>query len=63
MEFVDIAGLVGGANKDEGLGNKLLSHIRNVSAIIHIVRSFEEDNVAHVEGGLNPIRDIEIIEP
>ena len=59
MEFVDIAGLVRGASKGEGLGNQFLSHIRDVNAIIHVVRSFEEDNIAHVEGNLNPIRDIE----
>ena len=62
MEFVDIAGLVRGASKGEGLGNRFLSHIRDVNAIIHVVRSFKEDNIAHVEGSLNPIRDIEIIE-
>ncbi len=62
VEFVDIAGLVRGASKGEGLGNRFLSHIRDVNAIIHVVRSFKEDNIAHVEGSLNPIRDIEIIE-
>ena len=62
MEFVDIAGLVRGASKGEGLGNQFLSHIRDVNAIIHVVRSFEEDNIAHVEGNLNPIRDIDTIE-
>ena len=62
VEFVDIAGLVQGANKGEGLGNQFLSHIRDVNAIIHVVRAFKEDNIAHVEGNLNPIRDIEIIE-
>ena len=62
VEFVDIAGLVCGASKGEGLGNRFLSHIRNVNAIIHVVRAFEEDNIAHVEGSLNPLRDIETIE-
>ena len=62
VEFVDIAGLVRGASKGEGLGNKFLSHIRDVDAIIHVVRAFEEENIPHVEGGLDPIRDIEIIE-
>ena len=62
MEFVDIAGLVRGASKGEGLGNRFLSHIRDVNAIIHVVRSFKENNIAHVEGSLNPIRNIEIIE-
>lgn len=62
MEFYDIAGLVKGASKGEGLGNKFLSHIREVSAIVHVVRCFEDENVSHVEGVLDPIRDIEIIE-
>lgn len=62
IEFVDIAGLVRGASKGEGLGNQFLSHIRSVDAIIHVVRCFEDDNVTHVEGALDPIRDIEIIE-
>ena len=62
MEFVDIAGLVHGASKGEGLRNKFLSNIRDVNAIIHVVRSFEEDNITHIEGSLNPKRDIEIIE-
>ena len=62
ITFVDIAGLVRGASKGEGLGNKFLSHIRDVDAIIHVVRAFEEENITHVEGGLDPIRDIEIIE-
>ena len=62
VEFVDIAGLVQGANKGEGLGNQFLSHIRDVNAIIHVVRVFKENNVAHVDGNLNPIRDIETIE-
>ncbi|SVC59251.1 uncharacterized protein METZ01_LOCUS312105, partial [marine metagenome] len=62
VEFVDIAGLVKGASRGEGLGNKFLSHIRDVDAIVHVVRAFEEENVTHVEGSLDPIRDIEIIE-
>jgi GTP-binding protein YchF len=62
VEFVDIAGLVRGASKGEGLGNQFLSHIRDVNTIIHVVRSFEEDNITHVDGTLNPIRDIETIE-
>ncbi len=62
IEFVDIAGLVKGASKGEGLGNKFLSNIRNVDAIIHVVRCYENENVTHVEGNIDPIRDIEIIE-
>ena len=61
IEFVDIAGLVRGASKGEGLGNKFLSHIREVDAIIHVVRCFEDSNIVHVEGGINPARDIETI--
>lgn len=61
IEFVDIAGLVKGASKGEGLGNKFLSHIREVDAIIHVVRCFENDDIIHVEGSVNPIRDIETI--
>lgn len=61
VEFVDIAGLVKGANKGEGLGNKFLSHIREVDAIVHVVRCFEDENVTHVEGGVDPQRDIETI--
>ncbi|ADR18053.1 redox-regulated ATPase YchF [Calditerrivibrio nitroreducens] len=61
IEFVDIAGLVRGASKGEGLGNQFLTHIRQVDAIAHIVRCFENDDVTHVEGGIDPIRDIEII--
>ena len=61
IEFFDIAGLVKGASKGEGLGNKFLSHIRNVDAIIHIVRCFENNDVTHVDGDINPIRDIETI--
>lgn len=61
IEFFDIAGLVKGASNGEGLGNKFLSHIRNVDAIIHIVRCFNNADVTHVDGDINPIRDIEII--
>ena len=62
IEFVDIAGLVRGASSGEGLGNQFLSHIRNVDAIVHVVRLFENSDITQVEGGLNPLRDIEIIE-
>lgn len=61
IEFVDIAGLVKGASKGEGLGNKFLSHIREVDAIIHVVRCFDNDDIIHVEGSVNPQRDIETI--
>ena len=61
MEFVDIAGLVAGASKGEGLGNKFLSHVRETDAIAHVVRCFENDDVVHVSGKVNPISDIEII--
>src|SRR3990167_2240695 len=61
FEFVDIAGLVKGASKGEGLGNKFLSHIREVDAIVHVVRCFEDSNIIHVEGNIDPIRDIETI--
>ena len=61
IEFVDIAGLVEGASRGEGLGNKFLSHIRETNAIIHVVRCFEDDDVVHVEGSVDPIRDIETI--
>ena len=61
VEFVDIAGLVKGASKGEGLGNKFLSHIREVDAIAMVVRCFEDANIVHVEGTINPVRDIEII--
>ena len=60
-EFIDIAGLVKGASKGEGLGNKFLSHIREVDAICEVVRCFEDSNITHVEGNVDPIRDIEII--
>lgn len=61
FEFTDIAGLVKGASKGEGLGNKFLSHIREVDAIVEVVRCFKEENIIHVEGTVDPIRDIEII--
>jgi len=62
IEFVDIAGLVRGASKGEGLGNQFLSHIREVDAIINVVRCFEDDNITHVENSVDPIRDIELIQ-
>lgn len=61
IEFVDIAGLVKGASKGEGLGNKFLANIREVDAIVHVVRCFENDNIIHVNGEVNPAKDIEII--
>ena len=61
IEFVDIAGLVKGASKGEGLGNQFLSNIREVDAIVHVVRCFEDSNVVHVDGSVNPLRDIETI--
>lgn len=61
IEFVDIAGLVKGASKGEGLGNKFLSHIREVDAIVEVVRCFEDDNITHVDGSVNPLRDVETI--
>lgn len=61
IEFVDIAGLVRGASRGEGLGNKFLSHIREVDAIVHVVRCFEDENITHVDGSIDPIRDIETI--
>lgn len=62
LKLVDIAGIVEGASKGEGLGNKFLSHIREVDAILQVVRCFEDDDVTHVAGGVNPIYDIEVIE-
>src|SRR5690554_3746025 len=62
VEFVDIAGLVAGASKGEGLGNQFLAHIRETDAIAHVVRCFENDDVVHVAGKVNPISDIDIIE-
>ena len=61
IEFVDIAGLVKGASKGEGLGNKFLANIREVDAIVHVVRCFENDDIVHVEGSIDPLRDIETI--
>ena len=61
VEFVDIAGLVKGASRGEGLGNKFLSHIREVDAIVHVVRCFDDDNIIHVDGSVDPARDIETI--
>lgn len=61
MEFVDIAGLVAGASQGEGLGNQFLSHIRQTDAIIHVVRCFDDSNIVHVSGSVDPLRDIEII--
>lgn len=61
LEFVDIAGLVKGASAGEGLGNKFLSHIREVDAIVHVVRCFDDENIIHVEGSVDPVRDIETI--
>ncbi len=62
IEFVDIAGLVKGASKGEGLGNQFLSHIREVDAIVNVVRCFDDENIVHVEGGINPVRDVELIQ-
>lgn len=62
MTFVDIAGLVKGASKGEGLGNQFLGHIRSTNAIAHVVRCFDDDNVIHVDGSVDPIRDIEVID-
>ncbi|MDF3076084.1 MAG: redox-regulated ATPase YchF [Alphaproteobacteria bacterium] len=62
LEFVDIAGLVAGASKGEGLGNQFLGHIREVDAIAHVLRCFEDDDITHVAGSVDPIRDMEIIE-
>ena len=61
IEFYDIAGLVKGASKGEGLGNKFLGHIREVAAIVHVVRCFEDPNVVHVDGKIDPLSDIETI--
>jgi GTP-binding protein YchF len=61
IEFVDIAGLVKGASKGEGLGNQFLANIREVDAIVHVVRCFENDDIIHVSGSIDPLRDIEVI--
>lgn len=61
IEFVDIAGLVRGASKGEGLGNKFLSHIREVDAVLHVVRCFEDSNIIHVDGSVDPLRDVDTI--
>ena len=61
LEFVDIAGLVKGASKGEGLGNKFLSHIREVDAVVHVVRCFDDENIIHVDGSVDPLRDMETI--
>ncbi|MDE6493970.1 MAG: 50S ribosome-binding GTPase, partial [Bacteroidales bacterium] len=63
MEIVDIAGLVKGASKGEGLGNKFLANIRETDAIIHVLRCFEDDNVTHVDGSVDPVRAKDIIDP
>ena len=62
VDFIDIAGLVRGASRGEGLGNKFLANIRETDALLHVVRCFEDDDVTHVEGGLDPVRDIELIQ-
>ena len=62
IEFLDIAGLVKGASQGEGLGNQFLGHIRSVDAIVHVVRCFDDENVVHVSGSVDPVRDIEIIQ-
>ena len=62
IEILDIAGLVKGASQGEGLGNQFLGHIRSVDAIIHVVRCFDDENIVHVNGGINPVLDIEIIQ-
>ena len=61
IQFVDIAGLVKGASQGEGLGNKFLSNIRECDAIVHVVRCFEDDNIIHVDGSVDPMRDLETI--
>src|SRR5205085_10323512 len=61
IEFVDIAGLVKGASQGEGLGNKFLTHIREVDAVVQVVRCFEDEDIHHVSGSVDPIRDIDII--
>lgn len=63
VEIVDIAGLIKGASKGEGLGNQFLGNIREVDAIVHVVRCFDDDNVVHVDGSVNPVRDKELLIP
>ena len=62
IEFVDIAGLISGAHKGEGLGNRFLSHIRKASALLHVVRVFKNENISHIHGSINPLKDIQLIE-
>merc|ERR1719261_1542221 len=62
LEFVDIAGLVKGASKGEGLGNQFLANIRECDAIVHVVRCFDDENVIHVDGSIDPLRDVDVIE-
>mgnify|MGYP006109975647 FL=1 len=62
LEFVDIAGLVKGASKGEGLGNQFLANIRECNALAHVVRCFDDENVVHVDGSVDPLRDVEVIE-
>ena len=61
MSFVDIAGLVKGASKGEGLGNAFLSNIREMNALLHVVRCFDDENIVHVDGSINPLKDVETI--
>src|SRR5512143_3371928 len=62
IRFVDIAGLVRGASKGEGLGNQFLGHVREVDSLVHVVRCFESETIVHVEGGIDPARDFEVVE-
>ena len=62
VTFIDIAGLVKGASKGEGLGNRFLAHIREVDAVIHILRCFQDENIAHIDGSIDPLRDMEVVE-
>jgi ribosome-binding ATPase len=63
LEFVDVAGLIKGASAGEGLGNQFLTNIRNCDAIVHVVRCFENDDVIHVDGTIDPVRDAELVRP